>query len=369
MKILDIESIHLNTPLPQKDKPFSATGRYTSYSIVRVRTDEGITGYGFRGIDPNELERSVKPKFVGQDPCAVERHLENGIGRFPGLEHALWDIIGKAAGLPVASVLGGYQKKVKCYVTCVWPGKPDQSDQAPETQAKHAKQYLDHGFKAIKIRSWSPAPLDDVKAVEAIRNEVGDEMEIMIDRTAHAQGTVWSYDTALMMARELKRLNVAWLEEPLARDDLDGLARLTAETEITITGGEGDYGTEIFKEFLVRKCFNIVQPDAYTCGGLLTIKKISAMAEAFGVPCILHGSHSLGLAGPLQIVGALPNCPWMEIALVSPPLMPWEQWEPAHALLKEPLLYTIKDGYIDIPQEPGLGLELDEDALEKYRVR
>ena len=84
--------------------------------------------------------------------------------------------------------------------------------------------------------------------------------------------------------------------------------------------------------------------------------------------CILHGSHSLGLAAPLQIVGALPNCPWMEIALVTPPLLPWEQWEPVNAILKSPPLYEIEEGYIQIPQKPGLGVELDEEALEEYRI-
>ncbi len=170
------------------------------------------------------------------------------------------------------------------------------------------------------------------------------------------------------MAKTLYEVGVTWLEEPLDRKDLDGLTRLTAETEIPITGGEAERGIRVFREFLVRECFDIVQPDAIGSGGIFTIRKISAISESFGIPCILHGSHSLGLAAPLQIIGALPNCPLMEIALVTPPLLPWEQWEPVNAILKEPPLFDIEDGYIKIPQKPGLGVEFNEEALEEYRV-
>lgn len=367
MKITNIESFSVRVPIPSEE---AAKGKIHHFGMVRISTDEGIRGYGFWSIDAGTLERVIKPALVGQDPFAIERHIEAGLIQWPMVEHALWDVIGKATGQPVYKLLGGYKDKVKVYLTCVWPGKADQSDQPYERQAEHAAYFQQHGFKAIKIRAWRPNPLDDVEAVQAIRGRVGgkDKLEIMIDRTAHHPGWVWNYDTAYQMANKLHEQEVTWLEEPLDRKDLDGLTKLTASTKIPITGGEAERGTKIFREFLVRKCFDIVQPDAIGAGGIFTIRKISAIAESFGIPCILHGSHSLGLAAPLQIIGALPNCPWMEIALVTPPLLPWEQWEPVNAILKNPPLYEIEDGYIQIPQKPGLGVELDEDALEVYRV-
>jgi len=367
MKITDVESFGVRVPIPQEE---AAKGKIHSFGMVRISTDEGLTGYGFTGVDGNALENTVKPMLLGNDPFAVERYLEAGLINFPMVEHALWDLIGKAAGQPVHKLLGGYKDKVKAYLTCVWQGKADQSDQTYERQAEDAAYFQKHGFKAMKIRAWRPNPLDDVEAVKAIREKVGgkDEFEIMMDRTAQHPGWVWDYDTALLMAEKLYEVGVTWLEEPLDRKDLDGLTRLTKETEIPITGGEAERGTGIFREFLVRECFNIVQPDAIGSGGIFTIRKISAISESFGVPCILHGTHSLMLAAPLQIIGALPNCPWMEIALVTPPLLPWEQWEPVNVLLKEPPLFEIEDGYIKIPQKPGLGVEFDEDALEEYRV-
>ena len=367
MKITNVETLRIRVPIPQEEVD---EGRICNFSMVRVSTDDGITGYGFAGIDSNALENTVKPMLLGNSPFAVERYLEAGLVNFPMVEHALWDLIGKAAGQPVHKLLGGYRDKVKAYLTCVWSGKPDQSDQPYERQAEHAAYFQKHDFKAMKIRAWRPNPLDDVEAIRTIREKVGgrDKFEIMIDRTAHHPGWVWDYDTALLMAKKLYEVGVTWLEEPLDRKDLDGLTRLTAETEIPITGGEAERGIHVFREFLVRECFDIVQPDAIGSGGIFTIRKISAISESFGIPCILHGSHSLGLAAPLQIIGALPNCPWMEIALVTPPLLPWEQWEPVNALLKEPPLFEIEDGYIKIPQKPGLGIEFNEEALEEYQV-
>lgn len=367
MKITDIESFSVRVPISKEE---ADSGKIHHFGIVRISTDQGIRGYGFRSIDANTLENAVKPALIGQDPFATERHLEAGLKRIPVVEHALWDLIGKTAGQPVYKLLGGYKDKVKVYLTCVWQGKADQSDQPYERQAEHAAYFQRHGFKAIKIRAWRPNPLDDVEAVSAIRRQVGgkDKLEIMIDRTAHHPGWVWDYDIAYLMANKLYEQDVTWLEEPLDRRDLDGLTKLTASTKIAITGGEAERGTKIFRKFLVRKCFDIVQPDAIRAGGILSVRKISAISESFGIPCILHGSHSLGLAAPLQIIGALPNCPWMEIALVTPPLLPWEQWEPVNAILKSPPLYEIEDGYIKIPQKPGLGVELDEENLEKYRI-
>jgi D-galactarolactone cycloisomerase len=367
MKITDIECLSIRVPIPPEE---AAKGKIYQFGMVRVCTDEDIRGYGFRNIDIDTLEGAVKPALVGQDPFAIERHLEAGLMQWPMVEHALWDVIGKATGQPVYKLLGGYKDRVKAYLTCVWPGKADQSDQPYERQAEDAAYFQGYGFKAIKIRAWRPNPLDDVEAVKVIRQRVGgkERLEIMIDRTAHHPGRVWDYDTAYLMASKLYEQDVTWLEEPLDRRDLDGLSRLTASTEISVTGGEAERGTRIFRELLVRKCLDVVQPDAIGAGGIFTIRKISGISESFGIPCILHGSHSLGLAAPLQIVGALPNCPWMEIALVTPPLLPWEQWEPVNALLQHPPLYEIEDGYIKIPQKPGLGVELNEEALERYRI-
>ena len=135
-------------------------------------------------------------------------------------------------------------------------------------------------------------------------------------------------------------------------------ARLNEVVDIPITGGEGDYKLAMFREYLKYGSFEILQPDAFHGGGILNIKKIGALAEAHGKRCILHGSNGFGLAPGLQISAALPNCDRMEICVVTPPRTPEEHWEPANQVIVNPPLFTIRDGYIDIPQSPGLGFEL-----------
>jgi D-galactarolactone cycloisomerase len=265
--------------------------------------------------------------------------------------------------MPVYKLLGGYKDKIKAYLTCVWTGKPDQSDIAPEEQAEQALIYLSHGYKGMKIRAWRPDPMDDVKAVREIKKAVGDKMEIMIDRTAQFPGWIWDYGTAYRFAREIEALGATWLEEPFYRGDIYESARLAEVVDIPITGGEGDRGLAKFRDYLVNGSLDIVQPDAYGSGGIMTIKKIGAMAEAFGKECIMHGSNGFGLMAGLQVSAAMPNCRMMEIALIHPPLLPEQHWESANEFLKNPPLFEVEDGYIKIPDKPGLGIELKEELL------
>ena len=147
-------------------------------------------------------------------------------------------------------------------------------------------------------------------------------------------GTLWDYETAYRVARAFEQADGTWLEECFDRSDVETPARLAAAVDIPITGGEGDRGLGKFARYLAARSFDIVQPDAYNCGGILTLRKISALAEGFGIPCIPHGTHGLALAGWLQVVGALPNCRLLELAITVPPLLPWEQWAPLAQLLK-----------------------------------
>ncbi|MBI3923751.1 MAG: mandelate racemase/muconate lactonizing enzyme family protein [Armatimonadetes bacterium] len=370
MKITSIELLSVRVPVPQEEVE---RGKIAGFSGVRLQTDEGITGYGFGGVNPQMFEDRVKPKLVGKDPFAVERHLRDEV-LGPALlhcapvEHALWDIVGKAAGLPIYRLLGADKDRVKAYLTCVWRGKDDQSHIEPEDQATQARKYRDLGWQGIKVRSWRPDPMEDVRAAALIKQATDGKMEVMIDRTAHHPGAVWDWDTAYKVARGLEQAGATWLEEPFDRNDFSGLARLAEAVDIPITGGEGERGLLRFAEFLRRGCFDIVQPDAVGSGGLLTIKKVSALAESFGLPCIPHGSNGFGLLAPLQIIGALPNCEWLEVALVHPPLTPQEMWSPLEQLLKEPPLFQVEEGHLLVPDKPGLGVELNEEAVEEFRV-
>jgi D-galactarolactone cycloisomerase len=208
----------------------------------------------------------------------------------------MWDAMGRVASLPVAKLLGGVRDRLRVYRTCVFPGKQDQSDVAYETQAAYAARLKAAGYHAIKIRAWRPRPMDDVDAVGVIRKAVGPVFKIMLDRTAVRPGWVWDYPTALKVSRGLERHNAYWLEEPFDGNDLESPARLAAEVDIFITGGELGKTPFHFNNFLKNKTYDIVQPDTRICGGIWQAKKISVLAESYGVPCIQHGTSSLALA-------------------------------------------------------------------------
>ena len=373
VRMTRIETFRIRIPPDggQTADPF----RIHAYQVNRVHTDAGIVGTSFVRGDTGLIERWAKPELEGEDLFAVDRHLqrlqmqrgESGVQGWSGVEHAMWDAIGRAAGLPVARLLGGYRDRLRVYRTCVFPGKPDQSDVPYETQAEYAVRLKQTGYTAMKVRAWRPTPMDDVEMLAVARSAVGDEFEIMFDRTAVRPGWVWDYDTALQVARGMERYNARWLEEPFDGHDLEGPARLAAEVDIPITGGELGKSIHQFLAFLTHKTYDVLQPDTRICGGILNARKISILAEAFHVPCIQHGTGGLSLAGYIQAGCAMPNCEYQEI--IGQPNLPQEQWEPALRILRTPHVFEIEDGYVKLPDLPGLGLDVDEDALEEYRVR
>jgi D-galactarolactone cycloisomerase len=346
-----------------------------SYDVTRVHTDAGVTGTSFVGCPEPLLERWVKPTLVNDDLFAVDRHLkrlqmqrgESGVQAWSGVEHAMWDAIGRVSNLPVARLFGGHRDRLRVYRTCVFPGKPDQSDVKFETQAQYAVRLKEAGYTAMKIRAWRPRPMDDVEACGVIREAVGPAFQIMFDRTAVRPGWVWDYRTAFQVARGLERHNAAWLEEPFDGYDLIGPARLAAEVRIPITGGELGHSIHQFLSYLVNKTYDIVQPDTRICGGIWIARKIAVLAEAFGVPCIQHGNAGPALAAYIHAGCAMPNCEFQEI--IGGPELPEESWAPALKLVRTPYLFRIENGHVLLPDLPGLGLDLNEEALKEYRVR
>jgi D-galactarolactone cycloisomerase len=367
VRITGVDSFPIRLPLSKED---AAAGKIGRYVVARVETDAGVRGYSFAGPPPALLDAKIRPALVGQDLFALERHLRAGLIEWGGLEHALWDAIGKLAGQPVYRLLGGTKNRVKVYLTCVWPGKADQSHVPYDQQAAMAVKIKQAGFKGAKIRACRPRPLDDAEACREIRAAVGPDFAIMFDRTAHLPTSVgqkvWDYQTGLQVARALEKHQATWLEEPFARDDFFSPARLARDVEIPITGGEGYQGLDAFRECVMQHTYDILQPEGAGAGGILVCRKVAALAEAFHVGCILHGTMGLRLPGWVQASAAI-GTEWQELALITPPLLPQEQWSPGLKVLKGGRFLTFQDGEIVLPDLPGIGLDVDEEALEKYR--
>jgi D-galactarolactone cycloisomerase len=353
------------------DKQAEGTGRMNRYTVCQVDTDAGVRGYSFAGGPGRDLA-AIRQALVGRDLFAMEQHLKNGLGQWAGVEHAIWDAIGRIAGQPVYKLLGGNKTSVKVYLTTVWPGKADQAHVSYDAQAEMALKEKNAGFKGMKIRAWRPNPLDDAEALRVIRQAVGPEFAVMFDRTAHAPQSVgqkvWDYDTGLKVAQGLQEHGAYWLEEPFARDDYAAHARLAGVMDMLITGGEGYRGMAPYHEALMARAYDIVQPDGVTAGGILLCRKIAILAESFHVPCVLHGTMGLRLAGFLQASAAI-GAEWQELVFITPPLLPHEVWEPGLQVLNTKTMYEFRNGEIVVPDFPGLGLDVNEEAVRQFRVK
>jgi L-alanine-DL-glutamate epimerase-like enolase superfamily enzyme len=376
MKITNLELIAPRGPrLPVVADPAFTPGtpmvNYSGGVIVKVSTDEGITGIGAVtsgfGFTHAVVEQWIKPRLVGQDPFAVERHA--GVLRMAntgyGIEIALWDIIGKACGQPIYKLWGAYQDKVPAYASFV-------EVRTPERRAEDILRARERGWRAAKLRTRAWTMREDVAQVAAVRRAIGDDesFQIMCDANQaeqpgnphHAPGPVWSEQRALQTARELDRLGVYWLEEPLGRYDFAGLARLAAAVDLYIAGGENSVGLHELQWMIEQDCVDVVQPEALVTDGIGQVRKICALAELHHKLVAPHvGNGGIGMAAHLHLCASIPNASHLEI-FHDPPVLTSDlfQW-----YLKEPLRVDAA-GFVHVPQKPGLGIELDEEKIAFY---
>jgi D-galactarolactone cycloisomerase len=367
VRITAVDLWPIRIPISKEDE---AAGKMNRYVVCRISTDSGVRGYSFAGPNPNQIEK-VRAVLAGKDLFDIEEHMKNNILQWGGVEHAVWDAIGRIAKQPVYKLLGGHKNRLKLYLTTVWMGKADQSDVSYDAQAEMAAKEKNAGFKAMKIRAWRPNPLDDAEACRVIRSAVGPDFAIMFDRTAHAPQTVgqkvWDFDTGLRVARAMEKAGAYWLEEPYAREDNESHARLNRQVDLLITGGEGCLGLKPFHEALLARAYDIVQPEGERSGGIFLARKVAMLAEAYHVPTVLHGTMGLRLAAWLQASAAI-GAEWQELVYIRPPLLPEEIWAPGLQVLNTKTMYTIRDGEIEAPDLPGLGLDVNEEALERFRA-
>jgi L-alanine-DL-glutamate epimerase-like enolase superfamily enzyme len=371
VKITDIQTLQLaGPPLAETMKPAWAPGsewRRWGGTIVKVFTDEGIVGIGSPGYSVSPMiEAWIKPQLIGQDPFALERHARvfRNANAGWGVEIALWDIIGKACGQPLYKLWGGYRDRMPAYASCI-------EVRAPDRRAEDILRVKADGWRATKLRIHENSVKADLAQVEAVRRAVGDGFTLLADAnqaqlpgTLQAEpGPIWSYERALHTARELERLGVYWLEEPLARYDFDNLARLAAAVDIQIAGGENNAGLHEYRWLVERNVYDILQPEAMVGETMSQIRKACAFAEMHHMLCAPHhGGGGLGFIAHLHLCAAIPNCPYVEVFHDLPGLSSDVfQWYLAEPVKLDPL-----DGCMALPQKPGLGVELDEEKIRRY---
>ena len=373
MKIIDVKANNLTIPYPREVRPAWQPGLVvTSYNftLVRILTDEGIQGVGGTpGHGAKTVLDQVKPYLVGEDPFATERlariyrNVGNGIWC---IDTALWDIIGKAAGLPLYKLWGNYHEKVRAYASAVEVG-------TPEDRTDLALHYLELGFKAMKLRFHNEKMGDDLSILDACQRATKGQLDFMVDANqppigpSAQQGAVWDFQRALKTAHELETRGVIWLEEPLSRYDFENLIRLRESTEIYIAGGEWNQGLHEFRWMIEQGVYDILQPDCAMSEGVSQLRKVAAMAEMYKRHFAPHHSMSgIGLAAALHLTCTFPGYTWMEM-MYEPGTRRIEVFQQLGGIL-ESKIWIDQDGYVSPPDRPGLGVILNEKAIDRYTV-
>lgn len=366
MKIDDISVTNLLFEYPE-EKCFlyaggKATGRLTS--LVRVRTDDGIEGIGSAYSHPElvrtVIEGNLRDLLVGEDPSQVEALWSKmyGITRWYGrkgaamsalgaVDMALWDIRGKTEGRPVYRMLGAQRDRVPVYASALlWKDPTELADEA--------SGYVQDGFNGVKMRlgrSWDY----DVTAVRAVREAVGPDLHLMVDGSMR-----YELATALFLARELEAVGAFWFEEPFPPEEVELFAALRPLVNVPLAAGENEFGVQGFGELVRANALDIVQPDCCRSGGITECHRVGMLAAARGIGVATHTwSDAVALVANMHLIAALPTGITVEMDRTGNPFI--------DDLLIEPLV--LRDGELALPEAPGLGIDLNEDIVQRYILK
>ncbi len=372
MRITDVEVIPLR--IPQHNVQI-ADGIQDDV-IIRVHTDAGISGVGEADSSPMVVKaiveawpswprcRGLKDILIGEDPFNVEMLWEkmrfgtlwlgrNGVAQqaIAAVDIALWDIIGKASGKPIHALLGAsYRDQVRVYASALFTEDPGEMTEI-------GQRYAAEGFAAVKF-GWGPmgrSLAGDVQLVETARRAIGDRPELLIDA-----GCPFKAREAIQRARAFAPYRPFWFEEALEGDDLEGYRRLSrAAGDIHIAAGEQECALAAFEALIMRGEVDIIQPDIARAGGMTECRRVAALAARHGRLCVFHPWKSgILVAATLQMAAIVPELPFVEYTVSESPLR--------RELVRSTV--ALQGGVASIPQGPGLGVELDEEILARYRT-
>jgi L-alanine-DL-glutamate epimerase-like enolase superfamily enzyme len=357
IKITGIETDLLRLP----PSPFSGDaihdfGAAAGGVVLRVLTDAGITGWGYSNfgiiaggprVVQTILEHEIKPVLVGQDPAfpkkiradlwrALEYQGVQGVTQFAMsvIDIAIWDILGKAAGLPVYKMLGAVRDRMPAYAMCGWYRDNDKD----HSQYKRTiNETLEIGYRAFKVKVGRYSLEDDAERIEVGRTTAGKDIRIMVDANQ-----AFNRVEALRRGRVYQELGCFWYEEPLVPADHEGYGELTRALEMRIATGENEYNKYAFTDLLLKKGADVVQPDNRRAGGPTEWMEIGAIADAFRVELASHG----GGPANMNILCAIPNAIYMESGGQQP----------------------MKNGEVLAPEAPGMSSEVSRDFIAKHKI-
>lgn len=371
LKITAVEAIYLRLP---QVKEQCDSGQ--DALIVKVTTNAGLIGYGEVDSAPLAAKAVIEGPFshtattglahvlIGEDPFRTEYLWQKmyraniyagrrgiAIHAMSGIDLALWDIKGKALGQPIWRLLGGgFTKSLRPYASSLFGATPQET-------GERARRFAAQGFTAVKF-GWDPMGKDartDVALVREARNGLGPDIDLMIDA-----GLVYDAKTAIQRARAFEQYDPYWFEEPLLPDDYEGYAKLSAASTLRIAAGEEESERKSFLQLMDVGKIDVVQVDLTRCGGFTEGMKIAALAADRGLPVVNHGFTTyLNVAAALHYLASVPNTLGLLEFVV-------EEGTTLRHAISQPIRAV--DGRVAVPDAPGLGLELNEAGIEKFRV-
>jgi D-galactarolactone cycloisomerase len=386
MKITSVETVPLRWTMP-----YAVTLARGSYAerealLVRIGTDEGLVGWGEAALwgGPPEvsqavIEKEIFPLIEGLDPLRPEYlwelvyqqtyyHGRKGIlmACLSGVDIALWDIVGKAAGQPLWRILGGFGRPVETYASSGYY----RADRSMDDFAAEIASWIGKGYRGFKMKIGNtpdvihdaltgPVPLrrsfeDDIARISVAREAVG-QAALFVDANTSLDAA-----QAMRYADRLEALDVRWFEEPVQPENIDGCVRLAKRTRIPIAGFETETNKFTFKHLMDAGAIQMVQPDVVQVGGITEARKIAAYAQMCHLPFTSKNySTAISQAAALSLLYAIPNGRWFERE-IDP--LPWRE-----EFIRQPV-YHLEDGYAQPSDRPGLGLNIDEEALRQWRT-
>src|SRR3954452_12673153 len=375
MRITSVHAHVLEAPLSQPFAYARAWYDTRTATIVEVGTDTGLVGWG-ECYGPAQMTAAVvagiAPWLVGEDPLRTDWLWQEVYGRLrdhgqkgvviqglSGVDIALWDLKGKRFGVPAHRLMGGpLRTEVRAYATGLYRRR---TADPVEYLAEEAAGYAREGFGAVKLKVGFGVE-EDARVTRAVRAAVGPDVGLMVDAN-HAYDAV----AAIRLGRRIEELDIAWFEEPVPPEDLAGYREVKAALAIPVAGGEAEFTRWGLRQLITGRCMDILQPDICAAGGISECKKIADMANAFGVRVNPHvWGTGVGLAASLQLIAALPHNPPGLVPIE--PLLEFDFSEhPIRmAVLQSPIAQ--REGRVEVPQGPGLGIEIDRAALDRFRA-
>lgn len=369
MKITNVEAFYLRQ---SQVKQQCDSGQ--DALIVRVTTDAGIAGIGevdssplaakacIEGPFSHTLTSGLRELLIGEDPLQTEylwhrmyrSNIYSGrsgiaIHAMSGIDIALWDIKGKFFKQPIWKLLGGgFHSRIRAYASSLFGATPTET-------GERARRFRDLGFSAVKF-GWAPMGRDqetDIALVREARKGIGESADLMIDA-----GLAWDAKTAIQRARAFSQYNVFWLEEPLSPDDYVGYRKLSAATDLRVAAGEEESARHSFIRLMDEGKVDIVQIDLTRCGGFTEAMKIATLAADRGLPVVNHGFTTyVNVAAALHFLNSIANSFIAEFVVEEGTTL-------REAITRQRI--AARDGFLYIPDAPGLGIELNEDALTQY---